>query len=91
MTAAQAEATTTLEDARNKSDRIKRETERELAAITARRDSINTQLSNVRQMLATLGGAAGLSALMGDALPADDGSAAEGQQPDAHPQGAGTH
>ena len=26
-----------------------------------------------------------------DALPADDGSAAEGQQPDAHPQGAGTH
>lgn len=62
----QQEASTMVEDARLKADRIRRETERELAAITARRDSINTQLANVRQMLATLGGNVGLSALIGE-------------------------
>lgn len=39
-------------------DRIRTESERELAAATQRRDSINAQLTNVRQMLATLSGAA---------------------------------
>ncbi|MEV6184324.1 cellulose-binding protein, partial [Streptomyces sp. NPDC052015] len=34
------------------------ESERELAALTNRRDSINAQLTNVREMLATLTGAA---------------------------------
>jgi regulator of protease activity HflC (stomatin/prohibitin superfamily) len=36
--------------------RIRSESERELAAATQRRDSINAQLTNVRQMLATLSG-----------------------------------
>ena len=36
----------------------RRDSERELAAATARRDSITAQLSNVRNMLATLGGGA---------------------------------
>jgi hypothetical protein len=43
--------------AREKAERIRRDSERELSAATARRDSITSQLSNVRQMLATLGGA----------------------------------
>ncbi|PBO23293.1 hypothetical protein CLM85_16800, partial [Streptomyces albidoflavus] len=38
--------------------RIRSESERELAALTNRRDSINAQLTNVREMLATLTGAA---------------------------------
>ncbi|HEX6936306.1 MAG TPA: hypothetical protein VF227_07285, partial [Actinomycetes bacterium] len=38
-------------------ERIRSESERELAAATQRRDSINSQLTNVRQMLATLTGA----------------------------------
>ncbi|HET7761120.1 MAG TPA: hypothetical protein VFL46_02090, partial [Phycicoccus sp.] len=37
--------------------------ERELAAATARRDSITAQLSNVRNMLATLGGPAAVEGL----------------------------
>jgi cell division septum initiation protein DivIVA len=42
--------------AKDKSERIRAESERELAAATQRRDSINAQLTNVRQMLATLSG-----------------------------------
>ncbi|MEP6666855.1 MAG: hypothetical protein ABJA81_10440 [Nocardioidaceae bacterium] len=58
-------------------DRIRAESERELTAATQRRDSINAQLTNVRQMLATLSGAApvglvGLDEHMDDAsLEAD--------------------
>ena len=37
-------------------DRVRAESERELAAAAQRRDSINAQLANVRQMLATLTG-----------------------------------
>jgi hypothetical protein len=37
---------------------VRREAERELAALAHRRDSINAPLSNVREMLATLTGAA---------------------------------
>lgn len=36
--------------------KIRRESERELQAATGRREAINAQLANVRQMLATLGG-----------------------------------
>ncbi len=64
---AKAEATTLLESARAESrslvtsareqaERVKRDSDRELAALAARRDSITAQLTNVRQMLATLGG-----------------------------------
>jgi hypothetical protein len=36
---------------------VRADSERELAAAAQRRDSINSQLANVRQMLATLTGA----------------------------------
>jgi hypothetical protein len=45
-----------LQRARAQADRITRNSEREVAATSARRDSINVQLDNLRHMLATLGG-----------------------------------
>ena len=45
-------------EAKTKAEQIRGDSERELAAATQRRDSINVQLSNVRQMIAALGGAA---------------------------------
>jgi DivIVA domain-containing protein len=51
-------AHTLVAEAKSKAERIRGDSERELAAATQRRDSINAQLSNVRQMLAALGGAA---------------------------------
>jgi DivIVA domain-containing protein len=56
-------ARTLVAEARTKAERIRGDSERELAAATQRRDSINAQLSNVRQMLAALGGAAAGNAL----------------------------
>ena len=53
---ARQEAASVVGAAREQAVRIKRDSERELAAATARRDSITAQLTNVRQMLATLGG-----------------------------------
>lgn len=53
--AAQAEADQLVGSARAKADRIRTDSTRELAAATQRRDAITAQLSNVRQMLATLG------------------------------------
>ena len=58
LESARAEAAQLVAAAREQAERIRRDSERELAAATARRDSITAQLSNVRQMLATLGGAA---------------------------------
>jgi hypothetical protein len=55
---AQRQAEDTVAEARAKADQARREAGRELAALTHRRDSINAQLSNVREMLATLTGAA---------------------------------
>lgn len=46
-------------DAMERADRIRAESDRELAAATQRRNAINAQLGNVRQMLATLQGTAG--------------------------------
>ncbi|GAA1479071.1 cellulose-binding protein [Nocardioides aestuarii] len=59
---AQKEAEGIIAAARTHADRIREESDRELVAATQRRDSINAQLGNVRQMLATLtgGAAAGL-------------------------------
>ena len=51
-------AHTLVSEAKTKAERIRGDSERELAAATQRRDSINAQLSNVRQMLAALGGVA---------------------------------
>lgn len=64
---AQEEADQIVTHARTQADRVRTESERELAAATARRDSITSQLSNVRQMLGTLGGGA---ALLGSSQPA---------------------
>ena len=58
--------------AKDKSERIRAESERELAAATQRRDSINAQLTNVRQMLATLSGS---PAMPLDLLTDDDAEA----------------
>ncbi|GAA4899069.1 cellulose-binding protein [Tessaracoccus lubricantis] len=62
-TKAQAEADELIGEARTQAERIRRDSDRELAALTQRRDSITAQLSNVRQMLATLGGGAALAAV----------------------------
>jgi hypothetical protein len=43
-------------EAAARADRIRDESERELAAAVQRRNAINAQLTNVRQMLATLSG-----------------------------------
>jgi hypothetical protein len=56
-------------EARNKAERVRRDSERELTAATARRDSITAQLSNVRQMLATLGGASMVEGLVEEPKP----------------------
>lgn len=63
-------AHTLVAEAKTKAERIRGDSERELAAATQRRDSINAQLSNVRQMLAALGGAA-----VGNALDIGDNAA----------------
>jgi hypothetical protein len=55
---AESKAQQIVADAMTRADRIRAESERELAAATQRRDSINAQLANVRQMLATLTGVA---------------------------------
>ena len=66
LDAARAEAAALVGSAKEHAERIRRDSERELAAATARRDSITAQLSNVRNMLATLGGGAAVG------LPAED-------------------
>ena len=53
---AEDRAAALVAEARVTADRIRKESDRELAAATQRRDSINQQLGNVRQMLATLTG-----------------------------------
>jgi cell division septum initiation protein DivIVA len=69
---AQEQADATIKDANNQgneilkqakaaAERIRRESEREVQAASARRDAITLQLSNVRQMLATMGVAPQLS------------------------------
>ncbi|HZC74124.1 MAG TPA: hypothetical protein VE442_25790 [Jatrophihabitans sp.] len=56
---AERKAEQIVADAMERADRIRAESDRELAAATQRRNAINAQLSNVRQMLATLQGTAG--------------------------------
>ncbi|QIM21021.1 DivIVA domain-containing protein [Phycicoccus sp. HDW14] len=68
LEAARTEAADIVRSAKEQADRVRRDSERELAAATARRDSITAQLSNVRNMLATLGGPAAAEAL----APAED-------------------
>ena len=49
------QASDILKQAKASAERIRRESEREVQAASARRDAITLQLSNVRQMLATMG------------------------------------
>ena len=79
---AQKESGSLVAQARTHADRIREESDRELAAATQRRDSINAQLTNVRQMLATLTSVAPAGLLAEppapDAEPSEDvGAAAE--------------
>jgi cell division septum initiation protein DivIVA len=79
-----------IAEAKATAERIRTESERELSAATQRRDSINSQLTNVRQMLATLTGAS-LPDPLADTGPADGddkgdagkgtAAAAEGEEP----------
>lgn len=71
---AEERAANLVRDARATADRVRTESERELAAATQRRDSINAQLTNVRQMLATLTGSAAGFAVdpLPDEAPAPD-------------------
>ena len=55
---AEGRADALVKEARSTADRVRADSDRELAAASQRRDSINAQLSNVRQMLQTLSGAA---------------------------------
>ncbi len=55
---AEERAESIIREARAAADRVRSDSDRELAAATQRRDSINSQLTNVRQMLATLSGSA---------------------------------
>ena len=75
LESARSEATALVGSAKEQAERIRRDSERELAAATARRDSITAQLSNVRNMLGTLGGGAALGALV------------EATEPEAAPEG----
>jgi hypothetical protein len=56
---AERKAEQIVADAMERADRIRTETDREVAAATQRRNAINSQLTNVRQMLATLSGTSG--------------------------------
>lgn len=76
MANAKQEAADLLESARQQAERIRRDSERELAAAMARRESITSQLSNVRNMLATFGvSTAGVMAAEIDQQLADSGQA----------------
>ena len=84
---AEEQAALILQRARAQADRITRSSEREVTAASARRDSINVQLDNLRQMLATLGGPGVAEQLLGQewaaAEPADapdDADDVEGNQ-----------
>jgi cell division septum initiation protein DivIVA len=92
---AEERAAALVNEARATADRVRTESDRELAAATQRRDSINAQLTNVRQMLATLtGSAAGfaLEPLRATEEPApeaesDDRSPEPEREPEHHDQG----
>jgi len=84
LDAARVEAAALVSSAKEQAQRIRRDSERELAAATARRDSITAQLSNVRNMLATLGGGAAVGLSAEDEHPALAKDAAP--EPSVHEQ-----
>ena len=70
LQAAQRESAELVGEARAQADRTRRESERELASLSKRRDAITDQLRNVREMLSTLTGGAVAATLPDD--PADE-------------------
>jgi hypothetical protein len=77
-----------VNDAKAVAARVRADSERELAAATQRRDSINAQLANVRQMLTTLtGGAPGalMSQVLGEQVEASEPEAAADEPADPEP------
>jgi cell division septum initiation protein DivIVA len=81
---AEKQAASIVGEARAQAARIRADSDRELAAATQRRDSINAQLANVRQMLATLTGGASVS-MMDVALGEQEGASEDAVEA---PQGA---
>ena len=80
LEAARTQALTLVSEAKTKAERIRDDSERMLAAATQRRDSINAQLTNVRQMLTTLsGGPMVSSSELESSEPTDSGHAESGQ------------
>jgi len=65
---ARDEANQKLDDARLAAERVRKESERELLAATARREAVTAQLTNVRQMLAALGAGPLLDVIGEDSL-----------------------
>jgi cell division septum initiation protein DivIVA len=55
LRAAREDAAQKLDDSRLAAERVRKESERELLAATARREAVTAQLTNVRQMIAALG------------------------------------
>ena len=76
-------AQTLVAEAKTKAERIRSDSERELSAATQRRDSINAQLTNVRQMLSTLGGVAMIAPTEQAAAVADETEATADVDPQA--------
>ena len=68
LAAAQRESAELVAEARAQADRTRRESERELASLSKRRDAITDQLRNVREMLSTLTG----GAVVADSEPVAD-------------------
>ncbi|MGQ7297158.1 DivIVA domain-containing protein [Quadrisphaera sp. KR29] len=76
LASAREEAAALVEQAREHADQVRAQSQREVAAAAERRDSINAQLANVRQMLATLSGGAGAPAGSVPVTGLEDGAAA---------------
>ena len=81
LAAAQRESGELVAEARAQADRTRRESERELASLSKRRDAITDQLRNVREMLSTLTG--GAVATEPEPAAADE---PEAKEPEAPPQ-----
>jgi chromosome segregation ATPase len=73
---ATARAHAVVTEARVKAERIRDDSEREMAAATARRDSINEEIASVRHDLAELGGATRINPMLLDVPAADQNGAA---------------
>src|SRR6478672_10296408 len=78
---AEAQADQIVSEARDHASRVREESDRELAAASAQRDSISAQLSNVRQMLATLGGGTLVQGLGASTKTAQPPEVADAEQP----------